>query len=288
MEEPAPKGLWTHSANDRLKAQWSNCLAWSTVMAAAVHAAAFAFWPAWEMSRQLLSEPPIELVQIGWAPEDTGPNPGDGPSTAAPVVDESAADPVVADLQDRIDRVDAEIATQAELLRERLRRRASPIPTIAESEPEPEPGPGNESLPGAPEEGSMAVRGYASTAELPASLSESALDLDRLANVRPELALVAPALWVLVRNSPEVASYMRRVYTERRVDPRATGTVRVALWIDERGSVEWAEISESSGRPELDEVALALFNEVVDFRPARNEGIPVPTSAIFSITFPWF
>ncbi|MBI4519567.1 MAG: hypothetical protein HY701_01925, partial [Gemmatimonadetes bacterium] len=183
-------------------------MAWSTVVAAAVHAAAFAFWPAWQVTRPF-REPPVELVQIGWAPEDTGPNPGDGPSTATPVLDDRDSDPVVADLQNRVDRVDAEIATQSQLLRERLRRRASAVPTLAEPEPER----ASESSPGASEEGPMAVRGYPSTAELPASLSESALDLDRLSNVRPELALVAPALWVLVRNSPEVASYMRRVYT---------------------------------------------------------------------------
>ena len=58
--------------------------------------------------------------------------------------------------------------------------------------------------------------------------------------------------------------------------------------MDGSGGVEWAETSQSSGRQDLDEIALALFNEVVAFRSARDRGVPVPVSAIFSLDFPWF
>ena len=67
----------------------------------------------------------------------------------------------------------------------------------------------------------------------------------------------------------------------------AEGLVDVAVWIDEYGSVEWAEISRSSGHQEMDEIALALFNEVASFRPARDQGVRVSMSVIFSVPFPW-
>ena len=76
-----------------------------------------------------------------------------------------------------------------------------------------------------------------------------------------------------------------RAYEEE--DPEASGLVDVAVWIDEWGSVEWAEISRSSGLQELDEIALALFNEVASFRPARDQGVRVSMSVIFSVPFPW-
>ena len=102
-----------------------------------------------------------------------------------------------------------------------------------------------------------------------------------------QLALLAPEVWVLVRNPTEVEAFLRRSYRRGTLDPSATGSVSVTLWIDERGSVEFAEISKSSGRPTLDEFALALFNEVVVFRPAREYGVSVSRSVTFSVDFPW-
>jgi TonB family protein len=63
--------------------------------------------------------------------------------------------------------------------------------------------------------------------------------------------------------------------------------VSVAIWVNAAGNVEWAEIVSSSGRPEWDALALELFDDVVTFRPARLEGIPMPMSAIFTVDFPW-
>ena len=92
-------------------------------------------------------------------------------------------------------------------------------------------------------------------------------------------------MWLLIRNPTEVEDFMRlKVYRE---EATAQGEVGVTVWIDERGSVEWSEITRSSGHQELDETALALFNEVVSFRPARDQGVRVSMSVIFSVAFPW-
>ena len=105
--------------------------------------------------------------------------------------------------------------------------------------------------------------------------------------MRPELVLSDLSAWVLLRNPTEVEMFIRRIYRRGELDRSANGTVSVALWIDKRGSVEWAEISRSSGRSDVDQVALALFSEVVAFRAARVGGVPVSRSVIFSVRFPW-
>jgi TonB family protein len=115
----------------------------------------------------------------------------------------------------------------------------------------------------------------------------SAMDLERLSALRPDVALEVSSNWVLVRNPLEVGTYMRRTSSRKDADPEATGSVSVALWVNASGSVEWAEIVGSSGRSDLDDIALNLFSEVVSFRPARLEGRPMPMSAIFTINFPW-
>ena len=121
-------------------------------------------------------------------------------------------------------------------------------------------------------------------ADLPASDS---LDLGRLTGLRPELAFMTASAWVLIRNQEEVEAFLRRTYREGTLDPAVTGTVSVTLWIDQSGTVEWAEVSQSSGRVDLDEVALALFNEVADFRAARERGSTISRSVTFSLNFPW-
>jgi TonB family protein len=65
--------------------------------------------------------------------------------------------------------------------------------------------------------------------------------------------------------------------------------VSVALWINERGSVEQARVSESSGSVALDEIALALFQDVATFAPARSGRSPVPVQVTISVPFvvPW-
>lgn len=118
----------------------------------------------------------------------------------------------------------------------------------------------------------------------------SALDLalERLAGFSPEVALEATSNWVLIRNPREVEAFMGRHSIERASSLGTEGAVAVALWIDTRGSVEWAEVIQSSGRADLDQLALELFNEVVRFRPARLAGVLMPMSAIFSVNFALF
>jgi TonB family protein len=125
------------------------------------------------------------------------------------------------------------------------------------------------------------------TIELANLPSADSLDLSRLTGLRPELAFMTASAWVLIRNQEEVEAYLRRTYNDGILDPAVAGTVSVTLYIDQQGTVEWAEVSQSSGRTDLDEVALALFNEVADFRAARDRGDSVSRSVTFSLNFPW-
>jgi TonB family protein len=72
-------------------------------------------------------------------------------------------------------------------------------------------------------------------------------------------------------------------------DQGAIGSVTVAMWVNERGSVEWAAVQQSSGLTVLDQIALDAFNDIVTFSPARAEGAAVPVSVVISVPFnvPW-
>jgi TonB family protein len=59
----------------------------------------------------------------------------------------------------------------------------------------------------------------------------------------------------------------------------------VAMWINERGAVEWTAIEESSGFPQVDAIALDAFKDVVSFTPARSEGARIPVSVVISVPF---
>jgi len=186
---------------------------------------------------------------------------------------------------------DADYGALFDRLGERMRRGRSILPTLAvptvASEP-PEPSTGSPDEPLEPAEMDEPVIDTDVTtvelADLPASDS---IDLGRLTGLRPELAFMTASAWVLIRNQEEVEAYLRRTYREGYLDPNVSGTVSVTLWIDQRGTVEWAEVSQSSGRTDLDEFALALFNEVADFRAARDRGQTVSRSVTFSLNFPW-
>jgi TonB family protein len=182
------------------------------------------------------------------------------------------------------------VDTDVDRFRERLMGGLAPVPEIVE-QPGLSEAPsdlGGDSSNGTDREfpgSDLSAAGFPGSAEL---LGTNPMDLDRLSAVRPELVLTVPSAWVLIRNPLEVEQFIQRSYRSGVLSRGANGSVSVALWIDESGSVEWAEISESSGRPDLDRVALALFSEVAAFRPARDEGVPVPRSVIFSVRFPWY
>lgn len=110
------------------------------------------------------------------------------------------------------------------------------------------------------------------------------MKLERLSSVRPRLAFGSPSSWLVVENPRAVREFMRRRFP--RTSAAGTGgAISVSLWVDERGSVQWAEIDRSSGDPELDASALELFEEVIAFGPARERRLDVPTAAVFWLSW---
>jgi TonB family protein len=204
------------------------------------------------------------------------------------VSDAAGETPVQPGIEDGTADGGGDLAEGLAALRSRLVSRRLPAPTIAESEPEPEFEPEDSSDdPSGLADESIVIGGRPSIADLTPATDPSSLDLDRLSVLRPELALSFLSAWVMLQNPTEVTDFMARTYRLGRLDPEVAGSVSVTLWIDRKGSVEWAEIAESSGRPDLDEAALALFNEVVAFRPARDNGVTVSRSVVFAVNFPW-
>lgn len=289
--------MFAPTANDRFKAQWDDRLAWSIVVAVFVHVAGFAFFPGWRLrdlspepifgargTEWILLEPPgsmpgleaIAFAALSGAGEDSA-----SASEMEHEEEESASDPA--------EPGDAAAGGRGGGFLDRLRGRAAPRPVVVEpeldvSEPEaPVASEGEE----APADGALSIGGSASTASLESLPDPDELDLDRLSVIEPELSLTLLSAWVLVRNPDEVMEFMRRSAAQEGLAEEDFMTVRVTLWIDRTGSVEWSEIMESSGDRRVDEIALELVNEVISFRPAREQGVAVARSAVFSIPFPW-
>ena len=294
-----PKDERYKNANEAWKAQWNNRLAWSTMFAVVAHVAAFVFWPGWENSDSFL-DPDLELLGTAWMALYAPPSSGGGGGMATPVLalleepDSLPAEEV--DAGALIGGSGVALGSLPEGLRERLAGRGGPVPTIVEFGPTfgPASGPRSGPVSGAPglsndpadtrAEEELAVDDPTTT-DLALLLEAPPLDLSRLSGVRPQIVLPGTSAWILIRNPAEVDRFMNGIDYEE--DSEVRGLVNVAVWIDEWGSVEWAEISRSSGREEMDEIALALFNEVASFRPARDRGVRVSLSVIFSVPFPW-
>ena len=276
-----------HLAHQKWKAQRKTRMAWSTVAAVGVHVVAFVVALNWVIPPPQF-EAELEPLDMAWISLFQAPASGLGASPGAPpvavVADSTASDPDVGEGGDSgyVDEADL-----AQLLRLRLLRRGVPEPTIVEPEPEAEA----ESARADDADGtgpqSPRIGGDASTAALAGLPEATSLDLARLSSLRPDIALAGASAWVLVLNAGEVLRFMRESFGRESLGPGVRDAVSVVLFIDERGSVEWAEISESSGMGNVDDIVLQLFNEIVAFRPARNDGVPVPRSAIFTIPLPW-
>lgn len=267
------------SANDRFKARWNRRVAGSTGIGAALHVALFLL-AGWTMVRpdpapSLLRGRSLQLVSTETGVSEGAGEPSD-PAEPQPEAEDTPADGGDDDAT-RTGAVGAR-GDAADARLERLRDRAALVPRIVERATARE-GPARAATTRA--EADPEIGGAASTPDLSILPATDSLELDRLASLRPELAIVMPSAWVLLRNPAEIEAYLRRS------DEDAVGSVNVTLWIDQRGSVEWAEISKSSGRPDLDELALAVFNEVAVFRPAREEGVSVSRSVTFALNFPW-
>lgn len=279
-----PYDLRYENANEAWKAQWGNRVAWSTMFAVVAHAAGVAFWPAWGPSDDWL-ESDLDLLGTSWialyAPPSTGAGSGAPPPALALLVE-----PDSLPTEEEVGMADGGIALAlvggSQGLRDRLAGRGGPVPTIVQfNSPSGPPGISND-----PADSREELDVDDPVAEdLALLLEASPFDLSRLSAVRPEIVLPGTSAWVLIRNPAEVVRYMNGLTSGE--DSEAEGLVDVAVWIDAWGSVEWAEITRSSGREDVDEIALSLFNEVASFRPAQDQGVRVSMSAIFTIVIPW-
>jgi TonB family protein len=277
------------SANDRFKSRWRTWVFRSFGVAVALHGLALVLWPTWTAS-ELFPESGGEgwdTQLIALAEASLSPSAGI-PNVIRPILDE-AAEPSFEEEGGGEDETGEELGSwdwdargPSQALRERFERREPPVPTVVE--PEAVAAAQDAS---AEEGGSTRIGGTASATDGLDSRMDRILDLDRLSAARPELALFSPSNAFLLRNPDEVEAFLRSRLEPRRRSTGPDGSVGVAIWIDETGAVEWAEISQSSGRSDLDEVALELFTDVVAFHPARERGVRVPVSVLFWLTFPW-
>lgn len=281
------------SANERLRESWRKHFRRSTAVAVAAHLLLLALSFTWHVSYQPLESLELEDNALLLLP-GFGETPAPGPMVT--LADSLPGEPTEADAEseaglDEAPQVAAaELGDRWEALGERLRGRGAPRPSLAEPEiarEEVEEVVETVAEGSASDEGAPSIGGDARTTELAELPEPDSLSLDRLSALRPELAFMTASAWVLIRNQAEVESFLRRSYRSGRLDPEAAGSVSVTLWIDRRGSVEWAEVSESSGRQDLDEFTLALFNEVASFRAAREQGAYVSRSVTFSVNYPW-
>jgi TonB family protein len=292
--QPALETWWVESANDRFKARARTYLARSIVAAVALHALLFLWSPNWVPSalESPASAGPSQLEVVALGPY---PDPGSGGFVLALALEEGEDSEAEEDLGE-----EAEGGEEVPLdafaggpggSGGDLARLAALTPQVVDQPSDPEPDPevrsDDQVAEGPTSDGDEAdgFRRPGSELDYERLSREEILDLERLSALRPELAFSAPSNWILLQNPSEVAAFLseRFGYAEARTRPR--GSFSVAVWVDERGSVEWAEINQSSGHQELDRSALQLFREVVAFRPAREEGLRVPTAGIFWLSY---
>lgn len=282
------------TANDRLKAGVRNRFHWSVVGSVVIHVALIVGWPEIEVSALFdgtsTASGPMELVTLGSLP---GPGRLGVLRPVTPVEDDAATpEEEEEDGSGGLELIRSGMPAGERLGGATLERLASLTPSVVGPLPEPEaaepaadstdPGDGTEpeASEGEDPEG-LRIREGTSDLTYERLSNEELLELERLSALRPELALVSPSSWLMVQNPTEVGAFMRERFRSPERDEAPRGYLSVSVWIDERGSVEWAEINRSSGRPELDASALELFQRVVAFRPARDEGLRVPVAAIF-------
>lgn len=310
IPDPAPARPAT-SANDRMRERWNRRLAWSLAWAVLLHGAVFLLAPAWSVLDRPELDPPGEATSGAIAvtrllpsggvpgriargtpvaePSDTAAEEA-GTETAA-AGDDGAASAGAGrgsdvtrltqeELWDRLDGADGPALALTESPDERT---APPEPT-----PDPEPGEGESMGPGrsGPGEG-LSIGGRAATVEVRAEGEGDSLGLGRLRSLEAEVVTGLGSAEILLRNPSEVSRFTRRAALRRPAVANTEAFVGVAVWVDRSGSVEWAEVSESTGHEVLDEAALTLFRDVVAFEPALQDGERVPKSMLFYILFPW-
>jgi TonB family protein len=262
-------------------------MAWGTALAVALHAAVLLYGPAWRPISAALSRlsKPEEVRLTALQDPPTGLGAGAGGERAQA----SLPAPVFAKEGGGGGSSDGSLpgGTSPSLteLWNRVVGSGGIVPTVVPPGPSAAPAV-RASAPDSADD--VDIRGRASsTAGLAVVPELGEMDLGRLSAVRPELALMDHAAWALVRNPVEIDEFMRGVYDLGELKPGEEGLVGIALWVDELGTVQWAEVDKSSGRSDMDEVALELFKEVALFRPARDHGAAVPQAAVFWVQFPW-
>jgi len=279
------------SANDRFKAQLGSHLQWSLVASVLLHAAIFLVWPWGDLPEpggsSALGEFHLQVIGMGAADQ------GDRAGVLAPLFVEEGEDPsdeeagedseAGADGESGADDPglwDWELAGAA--MQRMAQVTASVVPAELDREGDPD-APEGEFVEGATGEGDEAFHLRRATSELDFErlTGEEMLDLERLSVLRPELAFNTPSRWLLVQNPKEVGTFLQERFGASGSADSPQRSLSVSLWIDERGSVEWAEINRSSGNQRLDDSALELFRDVVAFRPAWEQGLRVPVAVIF-------
>lgn len=296
-ERPAP------SANDRLKERWGSRLAWSVIAAVLLHATLFLLRPSWVLPHL---EPPggrgpsgddalvaTDLARSGGtrarvAPELAEPSDStrdDGPretSGEGQATDGGATGngPSAGSLGDRLADLDGPSMAATEPGRQAGPEPPRRVPAGPESEPA-----ASRAARGSTT--ALSIGGRATTAEMTDRRRGEEPSLERLRALDPEVVMGLGSSEVLLRNPSEVVRFKETMVRRHPEVGTAEAWVSVAIWVDENGSVEWAEISDSSGRERLDEVALTLFTEIVSFRPALEDGDRVPKTMLFYLLFPW-
>ena len=326
MPAPLPphesEALLVHTANDRFKAQATARGAWAFSVAVGAHVALFVLAPAMDTDTgpgwldSPTERPEVEVVALGdLASPSEGPglhilldriHDGEGSDEERVEHPDGDQDGAGEDaVQSAGGRAESEGdgsgygegsgEGESDGVHRRLRAEA-PEPDVVEPEAEEEPdleededgGAGEDAREeGDDDEGSVDIAGDPATLDEDDLPDADELDLDRLAGESPEIAMQAPSHWILVDNPDDVLDFMDEAHEAGRLQDGAEGGVLVTLWIDEVGSVEWAEIAQSSGDEGMDQVAVDLFEDVISFRPARDQGVRVPVSVRFWIHFPW-
>ena len=274
-------------ANDRFKSRWERRLFQSVGLATVLHAALLALWPSWNVTDPFSPE----FGGDGWSTQvlalmEAAPTSEGSPAVIRPALGETVAFPGdegeggEPGAGEGLGSWEWDEVGPSQALRNRLQFRDSLVAMVVESDV---------SVPSddAPtsDDAVFRIDGRASATDELASRMERILDLDRLSAARPELALMSPSSVFLLRNPDQVNAFLRARIRPTHPDSGTESAVGVVIWVNESGTVEWAEISQSSGRSEIDEIALELFNEVVVFHPARERGARVPVSALFWLTF---
>lgn len=301
-------GRRSPSANDRMKAAWDRRVAWSLIAAVLVHAGVFVLLPDWAPDDSPANRAPRPLAMEGISPAALSSPGGGAVATAVPV--EAAPDSAREEGTRRTaddgggtaDGDRAELASRSGGLRERLGGADGPTAEVTgtrrASATELAPAPATPRGPEADttagertdrdgDDEAASIGGRADTAAVATATGERRAGLGRLQGLEANVTAGLGSASVLLRNPREVGRFMSRAGRRNSAARSVETWVSITVWVDEGGSVDWAEVSQSSGRESLDEIALTLFEDVAEFMPAREGDERIPQTMIFQISFPW-